>query len=105
MKNVLLPLAKGVLITLDLMAAVSAKGGAIQKKTNESVQVRGVSKTLENKTKEQSGGFLDILTGKLVARLLGNLLAGKAKVPGRGVITTGEETIRAGQDFPCSVIF
>lgn len=36
MKNVFLPLAKVVLITLDLMVAASAKEAAIQKEMNES---------------------------------------------------------------------
>lgn len=36
MQNVFLPLAKGVLITLGLMVAASAKEAAIQKKMNES---------------------------------------------------------------------
>ena len=36
MKNVFLPLPKGVLITLDLMVAALAKEAAIQKKMNES---------------------------------------------------------------------
>ena len=36
LKNVFLPLAKVVLITLDLMVAASAKEAAIQKEMNES---------------------------------------------------------------------
>lgn len=36
MQNVFLPLAKGVLITLGLMVAASAKEAAIQKEMNES---------------------------------------------------------------------
>lgn len=36
MQNVFLPLAEGVLITLGLMVAASAKEAAIQKKMNES---------------------------------------------------------------------
>ena len=36
MKNVFSPLAKGVLITLDLIVVASAKEAAIQKKMNES---------------------------------------------------------------------
>ena len=40
------------------------------------VQV-GVTKTIENETKEQKGGFLSMLLGTLGASLLGNLLTGK----------------------------
>ena len=46
----------------------------------------GVSKTIQNKAKEQKGGFLSMLLGTLGASLLGNLLtcrgiyrAGKGK--------------------------
>ena len=37
----------------------------------------GVSKTIQNKAKEQKGGFLSMLLGTLGASLLGNLLTGK----------------------------
>ena len=30
---------------------------------------------------------------------IGNMLAGKAKIPGRGIIKASEGTIRAEQDF------
>ena len=30
---------------------------------------------------------------------MGNMLGGKAKIPGRGLIRTNEGTIRTGQDF------
>ena len=47
--------------------------------------VKGVTKTTENKTKEQLGGFLDMLLGILGTSLLGNMLAGKgAKVIRQG---------------------
>ena len=42
---------------------------------------KGVTKTIENKTKEQKGGFL----GTLGASLLGNLLTGK------GIIRAGSD--------------
>ena len=38
--------------------------------------LKGVTKTIENETKEQKGGFLSILLGTLGACLLGNLLTG-----------------------------
>ena len=43
------------------------------------ILLKGVTKTIENKTKEQKGGFL----GTLRASLLGNLLTGK------GIIRAG----------------
>ena len=37
----------------------------------------GVSETIQNEAKEQSGGFVSMLLGTLGATLLGNILAGK----------------------------
>ena len=42
--------------------------------------LKGVTKTIKNKIKQQTGGFLSILLGTLGASLLGNLLAEKAIV-------------------------
>ena len=39
--------------------------------------LKGVTKTIENEIKEQKGGFLSMLLGRLGACLLGNLLTGK----------------------------
>ena len=39
-----------------------------------------VSKTIQNEAKEQKGGFLSMLLGKLGANLLGNILASKGIV-------------------------
>ena len=36
--------------------------------------IKGVSETIQNKAKEQKGGFLRMLLGTVGARLLGNLL-------------------------------
>ena len=52
-----------------------------------------VSKAFENETKEQSGGFLDMLLGTLGASFQEDMLISKR------VIRVGEETIRARQDF------
>ena len=41
------------------------------------ILLKGVTKTIKNKTKKQKGGFLSVLLGTLGAGLLGNLLAGK----------------------------
>ena len=105
-KNVIKPLAKSVLISLGLTAAASAADAGIHKKilgsgntaliiSNEemnditkivpaledsNILLKGVTKTVENETKEQKGAFLSMLLGTLGASLLGNLLTGKGMV-------------------------
>ena len=96
--KVALPLAKNVLAPLGLTAAMSAINGSIQKKIhgsevklvieqegmndimkiiealeNSGILLKGVTKTIENETKEQRGGFLGMLLGTLGASLLSNL--------------------------------
>ena len=115
--KVALPLAKNVLAPLGLTAAMSAIDGSIQKKIhgsgvkliieeedmkniikiiealeNSGILLKGVSKTIENETKEQRGGFLSMLLGTLGASLLGNLLTG-----GKGIMRAGEGIVRAGE--------
>ena len=58
---------------------------------NSVILLKGVSKTIENETKEQRGGFLSMLLGTLGASLLGNLLTG-----GKGMMRAGEGIVRAG---------
>ena len=58
---------------------------------NFCILLKGVTKTIENETKEQRGGFLSMLLGTLGASLLGNLLAGK------GMMRVGEGIVRAGE--------
>ena len=53
---------------------------------NSGILLKGVTKTIENETKEQRGGFFSMLLGTLGARLLGNLLTG-----GKGMMRAGEE--------------
>ena len=114
--KVALPLAKNVLAPLGLTPAMSAIDGSIQKKThglgvkliieqedmndimkitealeNSGILLKGVTKTIENKTKEQRGGFLGMLLGTLGASLLGNLLAG-----GKGIMRAGDGIVHAG---------
>ena len=109
-----LPLAKNVLAPLGLTAAMSAIDGSIHKKIhgvkliieqedmndimkiiealeNSGILLKGVSKTIENETKEQRGGFLSMLLGTLGASLLGNLLTG-----GKGIMRAGDAILRAG---------
>ena len=97
-KNVIKPLAKSVLIPLGLTAAASAADAGIHKKvlgsgnttltiSNEEINdimkivqaledsnilLKGVTKTIENETKEQKGGFLSMLLGTLCASLKEN---------------------------------
>ena len=114
--KVALPLAKNVLAPLSLTAAMSAIDGSIQKKIHGSgikliieegdmnyimkiikalenfgILLKGVSKTIENETKEQRGGFLSMLLGTLGASLLGNLLTGR-----KGIMRAGDGIVRAG---------
>ena len=49
----------------------------IQPLEDSNILLKGLTKTIENKTKEQKGEFLSMLLGTLRASLLGNLLAGK----------------------------
>ena len=58
---------------------------------NSGILLKGVSKTIENETKEQRGGFLSMLLGTLGASLLGNLLTG-----GKGIVRAGEGSIASG---------
>ena len=115
--NVAMPLAKNVLAPLGLTAAMSAIHESIQKKIhgssvkliieqedmndimkiiealeNSGILLKGISKAIENETKEQRGGFLSMLLGTLGASLLGNLLTG-----GKGMMRAGEGIVRAGE--------
>ena len=114
--KVAMPLAKNVLAPLGLTAAMSAIDGSIQKKIhgsgvkliieqedmndimkiiealeNSGIFLKGVSKTIENETKEQREVFLSMLLGTLGASLLGNSLTG-----GKGIMRAGNEIVRAG---------
>ena len=109
------PLMK-VAMPLGLTAAMSAIDGSIQKKIhgsgvkliieqedmndiikiiealeNSGILLKGVTKMTENETKEQIGGFLNMLLGTLGASLLGNLLTG-----GKGIMRAGDGIVRAG---------
>ena len=65
---------------------------------NSGILLKGVSKTIENQTKEQRGGFLGMLLGTLGASLLGNLLTGKGIMrAGDGIVRAGDGIVRAGK--------
>ena len=59
---------------------------------NSGILLKGVSKTIENETKEQRGGFLSMLLGTLGASLLGKLVTG-----GKGIMCAGDGIVRAGE--------
>ena len=116
--NVLTPLAKNLLIPLELTATASPTDTAIHKKmfgsgtttliiSNEEMNnimrivksleesgllIKGVSQAIKNEVKEQKGGLIEMLLDTLGATLLGNLLTGKV------TIRAGESTVTAGQD-------
>ena len=66
----------------------------VQTLEDSNILLKGVTKTIKNKTKEQKGGFLSMLLGNLGASLLGDILAGKGRA-GSGN-KKGKEIVRAG---------
>ena len=58
---------------------------------NSGILLKRASKTIENETKEQRGGFLSMLLGTSGASLLDNLLTG-----GKGIMRAGDGIVRAG---------
>ena len=121
--KVAMPLAKNVLAPLGLTAAMSTIDGSIQKKIlgsgvkliieqedmndtmkiiepleNSGILLKGVTKTIENGTKEQRGRFLGMLLGTLGPSLLGNLLTGGKSImrAGDGIVRAGDGIVRAG---------
>ena len=119
-----LPLLKSVIKPLGMLgltAAVSATDAVINKKilgsgnhttlivSNDDMQdllkivnsledsgilLDGITETVKNEVKEQEGSFLSMLLVTLGASLLGDLLT--KNLSGRGVIRSGEGTIRTG---------
>ena len=112
--KVAISLAKNVLASLRITAAASAIDTGIQTKIHGSghplsttlvfsnkemndmmkivqalegsnILLKGVTKTIKNKTTEQKGGFLSMLLHTLGASLLGNILAGK------GIVMAGSD--------------
>ena len=115
MKNVLTPIAKSVLLSFGLSAAISVTAAAIQNKTygsgttaliitNKEMEdvmkivksleelallIKGIRETIRHEAKEQKGGLLRMTLGTLAGGISGNALTEK------GVSTAGEEVIRA----------
>ena len=127
MKSVIKPLAKSVLIPLELTAAASAADAGIHKKIlgsghnnnttliisndemddilkiiksleDSGVLLKGVSETIQHEAKEQRGGFLSMLLGTLGASLLGDILS--KGLFGKGVIRACEGTIMVPKGLP-----
>ena len=120
--KIAIPLAKIVLAPLGITAAASAIDAGIQKKIHGSgtttliisneemndimkivqaledsnILLKGVTKTIKNKTKEQKGGFLSTLWGTLGGSVLENLLAGKGIVRAGSGNKRGKGIVRAG---------
>ena len=65
----------------------------VQTLEHTNILLKGVTKTIKSKMKEQKGGFLSMLLGTLGASLSGNLLSGK------GTVRAGEGIVRAGYGF------
>ena len=60
--------------------------------------LKGVTKTVQNKVKEQKGGFISMLLETLGVSLLGNFLTGKRIYKagkGKGINRAGEGVLRA----------
>ena len=121
MLKVAVPLPKNILAPLGRTAAASTIDAGIKKKKHSSgtttlitsneemndvmkivqaiedsnILLKGVTKIIKNKTKEQKGGFLSMLLGTLGASLLGNLLSEKEikanfqNKKGKGIVRAG----------------
>ena len=120
--KVAVPLGKNILAPLGIPAAASANDTRIQKKIHGSatttliisneemndimkiiqslkdsnILLKGVTKTVNNETKEQNRGVLSMLLSTLGDSLLGNILAGKGIVrvgpgnkKGKGIVRAG----------------
>ena len=68
----------------------------VQALEDSNILLKGVTKTYENETKEQKGGFLSMLLETLGATLLGNLLSGKGIVRAGSGNNKGKSIVRAG---------
>ena len=68
----------------------------VQALEDSNIVLKGVTKRIKNETKEQKGGFLNMLLGTFGASLLGNLLAGKGILRAGSGIKKGKGIVRAG---------
>ena len=68
----------------------------IQSIEDSNILLKGVTKTIQNETKEQKGRFLSMLLGTLGVSLLGNLLTGKGILRAGSGNKKGKGIVRAG---------
>ena len=68
----------------------------IQALEDSQILLKGVTKTIKNETKEQKGGFLNMLLSTLGAGLLGSLLTGKGILRAGSGNKKGKGIVRAG---------
>ena len=120
--KVTVPLAKNILAPLGITAAALVIDAEIQKKIHSSgtialiisnkemsdimkivqaledsnVLLKGATKTIKNKIKEQKGEFLSMLLDTLGASLLGNILAGKGILRAGSGNKKGKGIVRVG---------
>ena len=120
--KVTVPLAKNILAPLGITAAALVIDAEIQKKIHSSgtialiisnkemsdimkiaqaledsnVLLKGVTKIIKNKIKEQKGEFLSMLLDTLGASLLGNILAGKGILRAGSGNKKGKGIVRVG---------
>ena len=74
----------------------------VQALEDSNVLLKGVTKTIENETKEQKGEFLSMLLGTLGSSLSGNLLTGKGIERAGSGNNKGAGVERAGYGRPLS---
>ena len=72
----------------------------VQALEDSNILLKGVTKTIKNKTKIKKGGFLSMLLGTLGASLLESLLSGKGIVRAGSGSKNGKRIERAG--YGCS---
>ena len=68
----------------------------VQALEDSNLLLKGVTKAIENETKEQKGGFLSMLLRTLGASLLGDLLIEKEIVRAGSENNKGKGIVRAG---------
>ena len=69
----------------------------IQDLDDSNILLKGITKTIENETKKEKGGFLGMLLGTLDS-LLGNMLAGKGIVRAGYGNKQGKGMVRAAYE-------
>ena len=68
----------------------------VQTLEDSNILLKGITKTVEEETKEQRGGFLRMFFGTLGASLLGNILTGKGMLRAGYGNKEGKGMLRAG---------